>query len=104
MCGLTPAGLEPMPTPFADTLRNWSRWRRRSFWPMATQPWEPLDGAAVDHCLVQLRRAHHPAAGNRERAVVRASIGHDRRRRTGFASVDTCPLRKLIRLANSLRI
>ena len=49
------------------------------------------DGAAVDHCLVQLRRAHHPAAGNRERAVVRASIGHDRRRRTGFASVDTCP-------------
>jgi hypothetical protein len=27
--------------------------------------------------------------------VVRASIGHDRRRRTGFASVDTCPYRKL---------
>src|SRR5262245_4302077 len=34
----TRAGPEANPTTFADTRRNWSRWRPTSSWPMAPQP------------------------------------------------------------------
>ena len=33
-----------MPTPFADTRRNWSRSRRTSSWPPAARPWRRATG------------------------------------------------------------
>ena len=38
-CGSTLAGAAAMPSAFANTRRNWSRWRRTSSWPMAPRPW-----------------------------------------------------------------
>src|SRR6516162_7791911 len=33
--GSTPAGAQTMSIAIADTRRNWSRWRRTSYWPAA---------------------------------------------------------------------
>ena len=39
MCRSTSAGARAMPTAFASTRRNWSRWRLTSSWPLARRPW-----------------------------------------------------------------
>src|SRR3954469_19646970 len=39
MCASTSAGVQAMPTPSANTPRNWSRLRRMSSWPRAARVW-----------------------------------------------------------------